>query len=188
MDDSPVLGSVCSPPEKRERKIYRAKCPQCGNGPYLQIGLNQMCSAQCQSRWHDHQQRIKIERDASDRESKKKAVRSKKKRNRKRKRIEKPHLDPIMQRQRILQSKYGQSFYTSRAWLEVRYEAIRKSGGYCEACGRCKRDGATLHVDHIKPRSKYPNLELMLDNLQVLCEQCNIGKSNSDEIDWRSRY
>lgn len=23
------------------------------------------------------------------------------------------------------------------------------------------------------------------DNLQVLCEDCNIGKSNTDSIDWR---
>jgi 5-methylcytosine-specific restriction endonuclease McrA len=42
-----------------------------------------------------------------------------------------------------------------------------------------------MHVDHIKPRSKYPALELAEDNLQVLCELCNIGKSNTNETDWR---
>jgi 5-methylcytosine-specific restriction endonuclease McrA len=28
---------------------------------------------------------------------------------------------------------------------------------------------------------------LRLDNLQVLCEPCNLGKSNRDETDWRSK-
>ena len=49
-------------------------------------------------------------------------------------------------------------------------------------CGSTER----IHVDHIKPRSKYPELELDINNLQVLCEDCNIGKSNIDETDWRT--
>jgi 5-methylcytosine-specific restriction endonuclease McrA len=28
-------------------------------------------------------------------------------------------------------------------------------------------------------------LELTLSNLQVLCEDCNLGKSNTDATDWR---
>jgi hypothetical protein len=43
-----------------------------------------------------------------------------------------------------------------------------------------------MHVDHIKPRSKYPDLELSRQNLQVLCEDCNLGKSNKYEDDWRN--
>jgi hypothetical protein len=42
-----------------------------------------------------------------------------------------------------------------------------------------------LHVDHIKSRSKHPDLALEITNLQVLCADCNIGKSNTDETDWR---
>jgi len=42
-----------------------------------------------------------------------------------------------------------------------------------------------IHVDHIKPRSKFPELELVFDNLQVLCDDCNIGKSNVDSTDFR---
>jgi 5-methylcytosine-specific restriction endonuclease McrA len=43
-----------------------------------------------------------------------------------------------------------------------------------------------MHVDHILPRSKFPELELDIDNLQVLCEECNLAKSNIDTTDWRS--
>lgn len=42
-----------------------------------------------------------------------------------------------------------------------------------------------MHVDHIKPRSLFPDLALRLENLQVLCSQCNEAKSNIDTTDWR---
>ena len=40
-------------------------------------------------------------------------------------------------------------------------------------------------VDHIKPRSRFPGLELDPDNLQILCSDCNMGKSNDDCTDFR---
>lgn len=76
-------------------------------------------------------------------------------------------------------------FLYSRAWREVRYRALVRSDGCCECCGRSRQNGIILHVDHIKPRSKYPGLALALSNLQVLCEDCNLGKSAWDETDWR---
>jgi hypothetical protein len=76
-------------------------------------------------------------------------------------------------------------FYNSPAWKRARYAALRKNDGRCELCGASKHDGATLHVDHILPRSKFPKLALEPTNLQVLCEPCNLGKSNTDETDWR---
>jgi 5-methylcytosine-specific restriction endonuclease McrA len=76
-------------------------------------------------------------------------------------------------------------FYWSEEWRRVRYLALRKGRGACELCGAAPSPGKPLHIDHIKPRSKYPELELELSNLQVLCADCNLGKSNIDEIDWR---
>jgi len=82
--------------------------------------------------------------------------------------------------------KTAQSFYNSDEWKRVRYKALYSNNGCCELCGRSKRvDGVILHVDHIKPRSTYPNLTLVESNLQVLCGDCNIGKVNLDEVDWR---
>jgi hypothetical protein len=77
-------------------------------------------------------------------------------------------------------------FQRTRRWAEVRHEALVKYGAKCQCCGASRLTGAVIHVDHIKPRSKYPHLELELDNLQVLCELCNIGKSNISEHDWRN--
>lgn len=47
------------------------------------------------------------------------------------------------------------------------------------------KDGVKLHVDHIKPKSLFLHLAYDLNNLQVLCEDCNMGKSNKDDTDWR---
>lgn len=76
----------------------------------------------------------------------------------------------------------SKDFYRTREWFEIRYKAILKYGRVC-AC--CRSIQGPHHVDHVKPRSKYPTLELELANLQVLCEACNLGKSNTDETDWR---
>ena len=42
-----------------------------------------------------------------------------------------------------------------------------------------------LHVDHIIPKTRNPHLALCFDNLQILCEECNEGKSNKFNTDWR---
>jgi hypothetical protein len=76
-------------------------------------------------------------------------------------------------------------FYRSPEWLRARYEALKKYGRQCAVCGATPGGAVKMHVDHIKPRSRFPHLELSIDNLQVLCAACNLGKGNSDEIDWR---
>ena len=53
------------------------------------------------------------------------------------------------------------------------------------ACGRTRRDGIIINVDHIKPRKTHPHLALEPSNLQVLCNECNLGKGNKFKTDWR---
>lgn len=77
-------------------------------------------------------------------------------------------------------------FYETTQWQNLRYQTIRKYGARCQCCGATKTDGVRLHVDHIKPRFRFPLLELDPDNLQVLCEPCNKGKSWTDQTDWRT--
>ena len=77
------------------------------------------------------------------------------------------------------------NFYRSREWRELRVKALVKYGRKCCLCGMSVSDGIILHVDHIKPRSKHPELELKLSNLQVLCQDCNLGKSNRYSDKWR---
>ena len=71
-------------------------------------------------------------------------------------------------------------FYRSYEWRRVRHDALKRSNGRCALCGRRASDNLQLHVDHIKPRSKHPECELDINNLQVLCADCNLGKGNRD--------
>lgn len=78
-----------------------------------------------------------------------------------------------------------EDFYSSQSWRKARYAALKKSNGRCTLCGA--RAGLhPLHVDHIKPRSLHPLLALEPSNLQILCRDCNLGKSNTDCVDWRA--
>jgi len=68
-------------------------------------------------------------------------------------------------------------FYRSREWRELRLSVLATSR-CCKLCGASPLNGVRLHVDHIKPRSLYPELSLDPSNLQILCADCNMAKSN----------
>lgn len=75
-------------------------------------------------------------------------------------------------------------FYESWEWKTARYEALKKYGPKCMLCGATAKDGVRICVDHIRPRALYPDLQLDLNNLQVLCNDCNMGKGRWDETSW----
>jgi len=79
----------------------------------------------------------------------------------------------------------NKDFLSSPQWLRARYKVLKRDGARCVCCGATAKDGVKIHVDHIKPRSKYPELALTLSNLQVLCAACNLGKAADDDTDWR---
>lgn len=80
----------------------------------------------------------------------------------------------------ILKVNTQTNFYRTKAWRELRLSILLESDCSCKICGITSERGAILHVDHIKPRSLYPELALDKSNLQVLCEDCNIAKSDND--------
>lgn len=67
----------------------------------------------------------------------------------------------------------------------LRWQVFQRDGWKCVACGRQSHDGVLLHVDHILPRSK--GGKDALDNLQTLCGECNLGKSNRDSTNLRAK-
>lgn len=72
----------------------------------------------------------------------------------------------------------GERFYQSPEWKALRGKAISRQGGVCRHCRKSIIDDNDLTVDHIKPRSKYPSLQLEITNLQVLCRSWNSRKGN----------
>lgn len=79
------------------------------------------------------------------------------------------------------------SFYASREWKTLRFRALERFGRMCMCCGWTPDHGGKnyLVVDHIKSRRLHPELELELSNLQVLCNECNLGKGSFSQADFR---
>lgn len=73
------------------------------------------------------------------------------------------------------------SFYNSKAWKQLRQQALERDNYECQHCkseGRVtvdsvkvegKKKEVVLNVDHKFPIEHYPKLALFLDNLQTLC-------------------
>ena len=78
----------------------------------------------------------------------------------------------------------GVKFYQTPEWRAVRYKLLQQKGNTCVVCGRGPKDRAKIHVDHIVPRSLAPERSLDITNLQVMCEDCNLGKMDRDSRDW----
>ena len=78
-------------------------------------------------------------------------------------------------------------FLESKAWKRLRYKALKIHGIKCQCCGASPGTGAVLNVDHILPRRLFPQNALQLENLQVLCADCNEGKGNWDMTSFKGQ-
>lgn len=76
-------------------------------------------------------------------------------------------------------------FLRTWQWRKVRYRRLEQSDGRCDLCGRSRKDGIILNVDHIWNRLHHPELCLTVEATQCLCGPCNAGKGNESTRDWR---
>ena len=71
----------------------------------------------------------------------------------------------------------------NRLWQKLRKELFKRYG---RACMRCGIRTGEMHIDHIKPWSKFPEQRYDLENLQVLCVACHAWKGTQEtEMDFR---
>lgn len=57
---------------------------------------------------------------------------------------------------------------------------LDQKGRFCACCGRGGY-GARLDVDHILNRGSHPHLAYEVSNLQYLCRECHVNKTNRRE-------
>jgi 5-methylcytosine-specific restriction endonuclease McrA len=65
---------------------------------------------------------------------------------------------------------------------DVLYRVLAAAKGLCALCG-VESSERRIEVDHIVPRSRGGSNDI--ENLQALCDECNRGKSNRDDADFR---
>ena len=92
-----------------------------------------------------------------------------------------PELVPLsaLKEAQIEQSKVPKTKKTSRNInLRMRWTILKRDNFCCRKCGRspAKDPSIILHVDHIVAWSR--GGETVIENLETLCEKCNLGKSN----------
>ncbi|MDV3002550.1 MAG: hypothetical protein N5P05_004205 (plasmid) [Chroococcopsis gigantea SAG 12.99] len=63
----------------------------------------------------------------------------------------------------------------SREGKDWKRQQYSKQDRKCAICGIYVHI-SRVHIDHIKPIAKYPELTLALDNLQLVHPQCNLNK------------
>lgn len=76
-------------------------------------------------------------------------------------------------------------FYDSWEWKRLHYAFLKGRDRRCMCCNASAADGVKIVVDHIKPIRHHWHLRLDPENLQILCDDCNMGKGSIDETDWR---
>lgn len=90
-------------------------------------------------------------------------------------------------RPRTKPASVAKDFYDTWEWKEARFAALKRHGRQCQCCGWTP--GASLNnhlvVDHIRPLRTHPQLALDPENHQVLCNDCNMGKSFKHHDDFR---
>jgi len=78
-----------------------------------------------------------------------------------------------------LQLEY-EAFYRTDEWKRLRQLVIERDGPFCRHCERRVRlEDDDITVDHIKPRSLFPEAALDPENLQVLCRRHNSAKGGT---------
>ncbi len=65
--------------------------------------------------------------------------------------------------------------------LRLRFRVLQRDRFTCQSCGSSPANsiGVELHVDHTVPWSK--GGETVFENLQTLCDRCNLGKGNMND-------
>ena len=61
-------------------------------------------------------------------------------------------------------------------YQDYKADLLTEIGAYCSYCER----SMDLHIEHIKPKSQYPELECEWDNLLLACKNCNSTKGDKD--------
>lgn len=82
--------------------------------------------------------------------------------------------------------KSGREFLVTEEWFVLKAQTIAKYGCTCMRCKKTIKKWSQINVDHIKPRKFFPQLANDINNLQILCGDCNKAKGNKHDTDYRS--
>ena len=68
------------------------------------------------------------------------------------------------------------NFYNTEEWKKLRFRALVH---YPRKCMICFTNNRELVVSHKRSISEFPELKLEISNIEILCDDCKIGKSDN---------
>lgn len=70
-----------------------------------------------------------------------------------------------------------------QVWKETiaRDYVINRDGNNCRCCNRSARKDEKLDIDHIRSKGSTPAMKTSLTNMQLLCRNCHIKKTDGKE-------
>lgn len=154
-------------------------CKTCGKETYRPVAFD-YCSAKCRENLLSPP--ILVRSNVRQKDGSIKLTIRKHRKNNKNKRITLQDLIDNLDKPRIKVLSKSNAFIARPEWKALRLQVINHYGANCMRCGSVDN----INVDHIRPKSKYPELALDFDNLQVLCWSCNKEKNVHDETDYRT--
>ncbi|MFW5438756.1 HNH endonuclease [Paenibacillus apiarius] len=81
--------------------------------------------------------------------------------------------DEYKQYDKYKRNKEAKAFYNSTAWKKCRKLALKRDHYLCQECLRNMTLTSADMVHHIRDREEYPELALVIDNLESLCNPCH---------------
>jgi hypothetical protein len=66
---------------------------------------------------------------------------------------------------------FARKLHSSVAYRKLRRFALDRANNQCQICSSQHK----LHLDHVKPKSLFPELALNKDNVRILCQDCHIN-------------
>jgi len=72
----------------------------------------------------------------------------------------------------------NERLYKSPEWKELQKQCFKKDNYICQLC---KIRGGHLQMHHIKPKAKYPELQLCINNVVTLCKKCHDSTKGNEE-------
>ena len=88
--------------------------------------------------------------------------------------------------QKELTQEYFESKKSKSVWNRdyIRRALLDSTNGKCCYCEKKIGSGKTdMHIDHFKPKSKYPDSVVEWDNLMPSCPDCNRSKNDHDTVE-----
>jgi 5-methylcytosine-specific restriction enzyme A len=64
-------------------------------------------------------------------------------------------------------------FYQCKAWRKLRLEALERDHYECQECKRQGKVGPAQNVHHIKEVKDFPQLALVINNVESVCINCH---------------